>query len=392
MNGSFSLGRKAAHTAAVAGGVLIGAVLAIAASAQATLAEEVVIGAQFSLSGPRAAFAGPNLKAAAEVAVERINSTGLLGPDRTLKLILDDNAGEKTQAIALVNKQAAGDKVVAIVGPQGSDLGLVVAPVANDLKVPLIAIGGSNAIVEAGPWSFISMAPANAMAIESVTLAEKMKFKKVAVVFDKTNDSSVRMRNTFESGVKAQGITVVATEGIAPQDTNFGPLATKLVNLDVDAIYVESPPSVLANLAIQLRQSGLDPKVKILYSPNADSPLLTKIGGAAVNDTFFPTPFFAGSDGAENKRFVEDYRKRTGNTPDLLAALAYNSVMIVANAIRLAGPNADREKVREALGKLQNIPTVLGTGSFSIGPDRMPVYIQMMMHIVDGKPVNVPLQ
>lgn len=384
----FKVGRRARRHIS---GIVIGVIVSLGAGKLPAQAQDVVIGAQFSLSGPRAAYAGPNLRAAAELAVERVNATQMLGDGRKLKLILDDNAGEKTQAIALVNKQAMSDRVLAIVGPQGSDLGLPVASVANDLKIPLVAIGGSNAIVEAGPWSFIGMAPANAMTTESVSLVDKLKLKSVAVVFDRTNDSSARMKNSFEAGLKARGVTVTTTESITPQDTNFGPLATKLANTEIDAIYIEAPPAVQANLAIQLKQAGLNPKVKILLSPNADSPQLLKVGGTAVNDVYFPTPFFLGSEEAESKRFVEAYRGRTGNDPDMLAALGYNSVMLVASAIKMAGPDVDRDKIRIALGTLRDLPSVVGTGRFSIGKERLPEFPQVMLQIVDGKFVRVPL-
>jgi len=44
-------------------------------------ADEVIIGEQYPLSGPMAAFSGPFLKQGAEMAVERINKEQMLGPD-----------------------------------------------------------------------------------------------------------------------------------------------------------------------------------------------------------------------------------------------------------------------------------------------------------------------
>ena len=181
----------------------------------------------------------------------------MLGPDRKIKLIVDDNAGVKTQAIALFNKQATADKVLAMFGPLGSDMSLPLAPIANDLKVPILEIGASVAIVEAGPWSFMLLAPADTMVAESVKLASgRLSIKSVAIIFDRTNDSSVRIKNAFETAMTSRGIKIVAIEGIAPQDTNFGPLATKLTSMSFDAIYVESPPAVMGNFFVQIKQAG----------------------------------------------------------------------------------------------------------------------------------------
>ena len=378
---------------------VLAAVVSIAGGVSSAHGDELTIGAQFSLSGPAAAYAGPNVRAGAEIAVEHVNAAKLLGVNRTLKLILDDNGGAKTQAISLVTKQATSDQVLAIVGPQGSDLAVPAAPVANELQVPLLTLGGSAAIAQAGPWSFIVLATAEGLVAESVKLAAgKMKAKTVGVVFDRTNDSSVRMKNAFEAAMKARGVKVVASEGVAPQDTNFGPLATKLVNTDMDALYIESPPGVVANVIIQVKQAGLDPKIKILSSPNASSPQFVKVGGDAVNGVYYPTAYLASTETAENKGFVTAYRARMNGDPDLLAAMAYNATMMVAEAIKVAAPSGDkaklredREKIRNALSNLRSVPAVMGTGKYSF-KERAGDYPNVMVQLVAGKEVVVPVE
>ena len=380
--------------------VVLAAAVSIAGGVTSAIADEITIGAQFSLSGPAAAYAGPNVRAGAEAAVERVNAAKLLGANRTLKLILDDNGGAKTQAISLVTKQATSDQVLAIVGPQGSDLAVPAAPVANELQVPMLTLGGSAAIAQAGPWSFIVLATAEGLVAESVKLAAgKMKAKTVGVVFDRTNDSSVRIKTAFENAMKARGVKVVLSEGVAPQDTNFGPLATKLVNTDMDALYIESPPGVVANVIIQVKQAGFDPKIKILSSPNASSPQFVKVGGEAVNGVYYPTAYLSSTDTAENKSFVIAYRARmNGSDPDLLAAMSYNATMMVAEAIKIAAPSGDkaklkedREKIRNALSNLRGVPAVMGTGKYSF-KDRAGDYPNVMVQLVGGKEVVVPVE
>ena len=379
--------------------VVFAATVSLAVGVSPAQAQDLTIGAQFSLSGPAAAYAGPNVRAATEIAVEHVNATQMLGANRKLKLVLDDNGGQKAQAISLVTKQATSDQVLAIVGPQGSDLAVPAAPVANELQVPLLTLGGSAAIPQAGPWSFILLSPAEALVAESVKLAAgKLKVKSVGVVFDRTNDSSVRIKTAFEAGMKARGVKVVASEGVAPTDTNFGPLATKLVNTEMDALYVESPPSIIANVIIQAKQAGLDPKVKILASPNAGSPQFVKVGGDAVNGVYYPTAYLASVDTAENKRFVSSYRSRMGSDPDFLAAMSYNATMMMAEAIKVATPSGNRDKIREdrdkirtALSNLRGVPSVMGAGRYSF-KDRAGEFANVMVQLTAGKEVVVPLE
>ena len=167
-------------------------------------ADEVIIGEQYPLSGPMAAFSGPFLKQGAEMAVERINKEQLLGPDRTLKLIIEDNAGDRNQAISLMSKFASTPGVMAIHGVYGSFLSLPAAPVANDLKIPYLATAVSTQIAAAGPWSFTQLPPA---LVSMNTLGEfainKHHIKKVAAIFDRSNDASVQLKDAFLKAFRA---------------------------------------------------------------------------------------------------------------------------------------------------------------------------------------------
>src|SRR6185312_2678623 len=89
------------------------ALLALAGTARA---EEVTIGAQFPLSGPMAAYSGPFLKQGTDIAVEKINREHLLGEGRTLKVDVEDNAGDRNQAISLMNRFGQSKDVLGVIG------------------------------------------------------------------------------------------------------------------------------------------------------------------------------------------------------------------------------------------------------------------------------------
>jgi hypothetical protein len=65
--------------------------------------------------------------------------------------------------------------------------------------------------------------------------------------------------------------------------------------------------------------------------------------------------------------------------------------MVLAEALKIAGPGADRDQVRQALGQVHDVPSVFGTGRYSIDKDRLPDFQNIMVQIVDGKPKVVPL-
>ncbi len=59
--------------------------------------------------------------------------------------------------------------------------------------------------------------------------------------------------------------------------------------------------------------------------------------------------------------------------------------MMMAAAIKAAGPGADRAKLRDALAALKNQPSVMGSGNFSFAANRTADYPSVMVQYKDGK-------
>lgn len=365
-------------------GLSLGFFLAATLSVQA---EEIIIAAQYPLSGPMASYSGPFLREGTEIAIQRINEAHLLGEGRTLKVIIEDNAGDRNQAISLMNRFATSDNALAVLGVYGSYLSLPAAPVANELKIPFLAIAASPAIVQAGPWSFILIEqPDSSMKIEAQFAAERLKVKSAALVFDRANDASVRLKDSFAKFFKERGGAVVSEDGISAQDTNFAPIATKIVSEKIDVLYIESVPSVAGNFLVQVKQAGLDPNVKLIASGQVSSPVFRDIAGAAAEGILYAADYVADMPAEENKYFVDAYRKRTNKDPDQNAAWAYTGMLLLAHAIHDAGPGADRAKVRDAMAKLTNVDVPLGAGKYSYDQERMPLFDLIMLQVVKGVP------
>jgi branched-chain amino acid transport system substrate-binding protein len=358
------------------------------AAAGAAKADEVVIAAQYPLSGPMASYSGPYLRGGTELALERINRDHILGDGHTLKVVIEDNAGDRNQAISLMSR-FANSNALAVLGVYGSFLSLPAAPVANDLKIPLLAIAISDAISKAGPWSFSMLEPADiSMTVLAKYGVDRLHIKNIAMVYDRANDASVRMRDSFANYVKAHGVNIVSVDGITAQDTNFEPIATKIVNEKIDGLFFESTAAVAANFVIQVRQAGLDPSIKLMTSGQIGAPVFFQIAGKAAEGIYYAVDYLLDMPNDENKNFVAAYRAHYHKAPDQNTAWGYAGTMLLARAIKDAGPGADRAKVRDALAALHDIPTVLGAGTFSF-QDRKGYYPSVVVQVQNGKPAHV---
>ena len=91
------------------------ALMALAAPARA---QDIPIGVPMALTGPYA-FVGVPIRNGIVLALEEANEKGILAPAK-IKIIGEDTASDKAQAIALTNRMSAVDKVLMMLGPTSS--------------------------------------------------------------------------------------------------------------------------------------------------------------------------------------------------------------------------------------------------------------------------------
>jgi branched-chain amino acid transport system substrate-binding protein len=274
------------------------------------LAEDYVIGAELALTGTYA-WVGVPSREGLDVGIEEVNASDLLGGHK-LKVLIEDTGSDKTQAISLINRFSARDKALMALGPSSSSEGVAIAPVANELQIPLLTTTAvSEAINKSGPWVFKTPAsPALVIGDVAKYAVNKMGVKNVAMVWGRNNDGQIGQKNAALETFKASNTKVVAEESVLTSDTDFLAVITKIIAASPDAVFLALVAEQSANFIIQARQQGIDPAVKFLGVPNFGSDQFILIGGKAVEGAVYVADYFAGAPGEENRRFVEAYRKK----------------------------------------------------------------------------------
>ena len=105
-------------------------------------------------------------------------------------------------------------------------------------------------------------------------------------------------------------------------------------------------------------------------------------GVAALNNTFFSSLYSPDDASDLNKEFVAAYKKAYNETPDVFAAMAYDSALLVAEAIKAAG-GPDTAKMAEAMAKVHELPGVSGKYTFNAQHD--PVKSAVIIEYKEGK-------
>ena len=368
----------------------LAAAIALGSFALPTAAQQELPIGIFNATSGVFAFGGVPIQNGMRLALEEANQAGLPGGAK-IKIVEGDTAADKAQAISLASQFGRRDRVLMMMGPTNSFEAIAAGPVVNELQVPMFAIGSSNAILATGPWAFKVQAQAvDIMGFLAKYVAEKSGIRKIALVFDQGSDGIIEQKNAFRDGVKAGGVAIVSENGILTSESNFLALATKLASQDIDAVYIGAPPEITANLAIQLRQAGVPAKVRIVGPSSLASTKYTKTGGSAVEGSIIIADYSINSSNPLNAAFVNAYKARYKELPDNWAAMGYTLAQIGVQAIRNAGPNPDRAKVRNELEKISNVPVIMGNGMWIKDKERRPNYGGVMITVKGGELALLP--
>ena len=350
------------------------------------LAAEFTIASIKALTGPLA-FVGVPEANAVKMAVDELNAANYLGAGNTIKLVSNDDQNDRAQITTLLTRAAKVDNALFVLGGANSVLMIAVAPILNELQIPLFATAQTAAPLAASKWylkvtasSELQVAPLAQYAID------KVKPQRLAAIWGRDNDGHINNMKAFMGPLAAKGIKPIAEETILISDTDFGALATKIAAAKPDAIWLGANAAQAANLVIQLKQAGVSPNVAFFGTAGLGADYL-KIGGKAVDNTYFSIDFNDQSSAPLNAKFRENYKKRFNTDPDNWAAVGYSETLLAARAIKDAMPNPTREKVLDAVMKMRDADVVLGGGKWTQKADRIPDYGPAVMVIRNNKPV-----
>lgn len=337
-----------------------------------------------------AAFVGVPASEGMKFAADELNARNFLGNGDKIVVEVADSASARAQAMAAVTRYAADPSVLFILGPTTAPEAIPSAAVANDAKIGMKAMTNAVALLNAGPWGFISAQPPLITMPQLGDYAmDVAKVKSCATIRFTDNEAYVDLERIFVEYTEKRGMKIVDRTGIKQADSDFSTIATRIVAAKPDCVMLFTLGPSAANLAIQLKQAGLPASVKLIGQTGLSSPQLVQIGGAAVEGLVFNSDWTPGGNSPAGQAFAAAYKAKTGKDADNWAALGYSYMTVVATAIKAAGPNPTRESIRDALAKTKDVPVVIGTGKYSY-VNRIPTYGSTFLMVKDGKFVPAP--
>ena len=369
-----------------AGAMLMGALTGCGGGSKGADGDTIKIGGVLEMTGGSASF-GISSKNGIDLALKKINEKGVLG-GKKLSLVVADTKSEASEATNAMQKVISQDKVVAVIGPNQSSAVIAAGAINNGSKVVDVTPMGTNTDVTVDPSSkkvkpysfrtcFIDPFQGTVMASFA---SNDLKVKKAAIYIDNTSDYAKGLAQFFKENFIKNGGEVVIEEAYLQKDTDFKATLTKIKAAKPDFIYIPGYYQEVGLIVKQAREMGIN--VPMAGGDGWDSAKLPEIAGkAALDNTFFSSLYSPDDTSDLNKNFVAEYKKAYNTNPDVFAALAYDSTLLVAEAIEKAG-SADPVKIGEAMAKIAGFKGVSGEVTFN--EEHNPIKSAVIIEHKDG--------
>jgi branched-chain amino acid transport system substrate-binding protein len=274
------------------------------------------------------------------------------------------------------------DGVVALLGEVASGRSLEAAPVCQENRIPQISPSSTNPkVTQIGDYIFrVCFTDPLQGRVLARFARQTLHVNQVAVLTDAANTYSVGLATYFKEAFAAAGGTIVDEQKYSGGDKDFNAQLTTIKAANPEAVFIPGYYQDVGLIALQARQLGIN--VPLFGGDGWESQALISIGGAAVEGNYFSTHFSPEQSGPAVREFVKKFQERYGVMPDAMAALGYDSAMLLADAFKRAG-TTDGPKVRDALAATRDFDGV--TGRTSINEKRDATKPAVILQVKDGK-------
>ncbi len=316
---------------------------------------QITLGLIAPLSGDFAVFAGKDMVAGAELAVEQANQgRGFLVGDRyyRVKLAIADDGNKPKVTIRAADQLLKNHafrwlfppKLIALISSPQSSLALPLAAHLQAFNVPLITAATDPMITQNNYVLGIGL-DYNAQGSTLAAFARQtLKVQRAAILYDPDNPYSGHLVAAFQNTLEKLGgkVVIMATyRGNAVQ--NWGSQLQSIAQAKPDVLLLPNYLPDLISQGQELKKLAQQFNLK-LPSLGGDSWAgLISANLPLMQGGFFLSPWHPLIPDRRNQQFVKDYTRAYRQPPRTNAALTYDAVQMILGAIanqKVASPEA----------------------------------------------------
>ncbi len=338
-------------------------VLTLSATAFAD-SKSIKVGVLYNLTGEMAAIDQPGLHGM-ELAKEIINERGgILG--KKISLVVSDCRSNIDATLMASQILSGQDDMTAVVGLNDTDYVMTAAPAVTAKNIVFITAGATmqNLPYMYGKYFFMAAFGDNMQARAVAKFAKRrLNTTNCFVGTDISTEFTKTLSKYFKRRYRKYGGKII-DEVWYNTGTKEYPLPDEKETTP-DVLFLSSVPPDAPGYVTQVRTAGNSQP--IVSGDGFDTPGLKNIPEEFAHDIYFATHVALDNPDPQVQEFVENYERMFGEKPASgFAALGYDTIMLLAQAIEKAGSSAP-EQVRQALTGTSGFKGVTGEITYPEG-------------------------
>jgi len=308
----------------------------------------IKVGVIDSYTGGAAVYANEALEGF-KLAINQAAEKG--GPK--IEIITRDDEFKVDKSTSWAKELVMQQRVDILAGTINSAGSLAVSQYAKDTKTPFLVWGGMSEKItgESGHRYVFGLLPNTAM----IGKAGAVQMSKTSYKNYWLAGSDYEYGRSVVNGLWANlqklnpGVVKVNESWWRVGETDFTPYINAIRNAKPDAVIVGTGGADIVAFMKALQTTGLAKEIPVWIHTAPDSATLSPLGSAAPEGVLGTNPYFSYfPETAENKAFVEAFKKAYNKEPASFGLYGYLTGQYLVSAIEKAG-STDKEKIIDAL-------------------------------------------
>lgn len=310
---------------------------------------------------------------AIELAVEEINEKKLAG-DWKLEVFFEDDEGNPTKSANATNKLIQQSDVKVVIGAIHSSATLADMVITSRAEVPQLTAGstGSSITEQGSKWIFRTAVNDEFQADALIKYAKDVLGINKIATFTAADDYGQSGAKLLAKAAEKYGVELVSIQVYNNGDKDFKPQLLAIKDSGAEGVFMWGLYTEAALISKQARQIGLD--VQLFGASGMAAQKLIELGEDAVQGLILTQSFLPESDNEAVKYFVANYKKKYNENPIPHGAQAYDTVYIIADAVKRANSN-DPKVLRDAIAESAGLKLVTSEPKFNERGDDIGKYL-----------------